>query len=676
MGAERDTRFTTELVRALAMALQLIGCTDKSPKPSVFDAMLSDERVTAALDERDIDLLRVCDELASLEVEHGAELAAKAATLLPEVASKLLSATPLKSIGRLSTSRTFTAQDTVADALAFMGENGYRYLVHVPERGEPGLISRADIALWFVREVEQSAYEVPVLSATSVEAAFDVSPRTWRVVDEGITVAEARQFFSRAERRVEAALVLAGGSKTVRGIVTVSDFELWQRPSRSMRDRVKSLLSSRRALAQGRNRGSVAPDESLEGTRCALLSLEPLRSADLVPVPGAMSSCAATLREMLAGLGAVGAGPAVLLDALHGTVSPQVVALRLDTTPAFGSGRSVSAGYVGEVLQRLADAGLVADAGRGALRCSAAWRVQTDLSWLDAVEESEAEDAPSEPPATPVEPALVAEAAGLPAEQATRPDEPPAAEATVSLDADDTDQIASEEPKALQNKEVEHETSQIESTNEDKSGKKHGNEISDVSSKEPEKAKRRNGDLKPLPYVAYAGKRETGDFFKAANLLSTVLAVIRAEGPIASELLMRRVAGLWGIPKVTAQVRGRFSAALPQTGSRGGMLASEFAGTVFYMTPDQKAKPQVRTNTGSKSGRSSAEIPFEELRVVIVHLLSPGSMPRARLVTETCKMFGLDAKKQAPKKVVEAAIARLVEKGTLAVSGKTLELAD
>ena len=139
---------------------------------------------------------------------------------------------------------------------------------------------------------------------------------------------------------------------------------------------------------------------------------------------------------------------------------------------------------------------------------------------------------------------------------------------------------------------------------------------------------------------------------------------------------MRRVAGLWGIPKVTAQVRNRFAQALPQTGSRGGMVASEFAGTVFYMTPDQRAKPQVRTNTGSKAGRSSAEIPFEELRVVIVHLLSAGPMPRPKLVTETCRLFGLDAKKQAPKKVVEAAIARMLDKGTLAASGKTLALAD
>lgn len=690
-------RLSSELSRLLAFALQLAGVPRQTSYHGDLDQLLLEEPVAAALDEEDRRLvvlawmLLVADEEGQTPkgLENGgmARLAQRIGELLSISTGKLLDATPLSRIARLSTLKVFPAEATLAQGLAYLREHGFSYLVYQPVKGEMGFVSHADIGAWLSRAVEKDPYGLPPLDTVCLDRVFGIAPRAWRIVDASLTVGELRERFEQPDKRLDAVLVRGTSATAPAGIVTASDFDRWRKPSHPMRDQAAGLLASWRGKRNQARRhgGAVEVQEAMDrlfsrSELTALLSMDQVEAEPLASDPEQASSAAEALCDLLAVAGYQGVAPRTLFDALRGRATREVLDLRLDTRIAFGRGVLLTASFTGQVLQALADAGLVENAAPGRVRKAAAWQADTDLDWLDerrlgaeaAAQEAEpglgkeppVDSAPMPAEAAP-DPGAGAVSGGEPAPEAMPGGGPGSGAGPESAPVAKPQSEPEPKPAPAPNPALEPKVAPAP-----KLKPKH----EPAPKPAPAQPRKPLPPLKPLPYRPYEGKRQSGNFFKAPNLLSLTLAVIRFEGPIASSLLMRRVAGLWGVPKVTPKVRDRFAEVLPQTGSRGGMKAKQFGGELFYMTAEQERRPQVRTNQGATSGRSSAEIPLEEIRVVVEHELASGPLPKAKLADAVCAAFGLDASKQAPRKMAVKAVDTLVERGKLKASGKNVEL--
>lgn len=535
---------------------------------------------------------------------------------LPGITRRLIDATPLSNLTRLTVPHLYTSETSVADALMDLRGRSDGFIAFHPQKGEMGLIAPEDFAIWF-EHVVLTEGSFPDSTLTSLAQVFDLALRRWRTVSETLTVGQLRILFSNAAHRFDAVLVVDETMGKPFGIITAGDLALWQQPSHIARDRAQDLLDAERSrlnqMARTK-RGSAQVSKEVPASTVlptALLKVPVLSYEPLYVGPDGRVRIVQVVRELLASLGMVGATPHALLSALHGLETTEVVSSRLDTHPSFGCGVRLPASVVGDLLQLLSDHGYVVDAGPLKVRVASAWTVDADVSWLD---ESEMKEEPVK---------------------------------------SDEDEMPAPQPVATKSPALESAVSKT------------------ITPRSPRKLLE---PLLPRPYVAFQGQRQKGDFFKAANILSVTLQVIRFEGPIAGGLLTKRVVGLWGITSVTTPVRDRMSDALRQTLTRGGIVTSVLGGETFYMTSEQRAHPAVRTNKGAASGRSSGEMPPEEVRVIVQHLLEEGTKPRALILKGICAVFGLDASKSAPRRSMGAAVDVLLERGVLLMDGKMLAL--
>ncbi len=628
-----DDQLRSTFLALVAALMQLQSHEGDDSSLDGFLARLASPRLDEVLSSDD---RAVCAVAFSRVVRSGARDAAPAAipdariaALVPGITRRLVDATSLAYLTRLASPHPYTSQATVSDALAALRGRPDGFIAFLPRKGEAGLIAPEDLGIWFERAI--LAHDgFPQPAATSLAQAFDLSVRRWRTVPASLTVGQVRALFSNAAHRFDAVLVVdERGDGGPLGIVIPGDLAMWQHPTRGAAERAQALLDAQQSRLNqaARTKRDVAEvQDDGEGrvpgaVPTVLLDTPVLAYEPLYAGLGGHGRIAGVLREMLAPLGLVGATPYALLSALRGVETPEVIASRLDVHPAFGCGQQLPASVVGDLLQRLLERGYVVAAGPLRVQVAPVWTSESDLTWLDA-------------------PATGEQAIERPETQAPEKRPAPAVERVPAVSTPTPAPVPTPTQDAVVSQ----------------------------PSHEPLEA------LRPRPYVAYRGQRQRGDFFKAANILSMALQVIRFEGPIAGTLLIRRVVGLWGITNVTTPVRDRMSDVLRQTLTRGGVVTSTLGGEMFYMTSEQRLRPVVRTNTGSMSGRGSGEIPVEEVRIVVQHLLWEGPRPRASVVEGICTTYGLDASKAAPQRSMGLAVDTLVERGVLLADGKMLAL--
>jgi very-short-patch-repair endonuclease len=147
------------------------------------------------------------------------------------------------------------------------------------------------------------------------------------------------------------------------------------------------------------------------------------------------------------------------------------------------------------------------------------------------------------------------------------------------------------------------------------------------------------------PYRAFQSRRLGGpdDFWgprAAPAIRKAIQEAIAIEGPIASDLLVRRVAASWGFARAGSRIRGHIEAHLRHVNA----LRTRSNDTVFFWPIEFKEKPYEVYRvppTGQTSERGAEEIPPEEIANAAASLLeSHISIPLPDLARETARVLG------------------------------------
>ncbi len=125
----------------------------------------------------------------------------------------------------------------------------------------------------------------------------------------------------------------------------------------------------------------------------------------------------------------------------------------------------------------------------------------------------------------------------------------------------------------------------------------------------------------------------------AAPLRERVLAVVRGEGPIHQDELMRRVLRCFGVERLTARPRRHLDQVLAELARRAELKPrGEF---IWRADVDPELTTAVRVTDASAPARPIDQIAPEELAAGAALILSDNlALPRAALVRETARLFG------------------------------------
>ncbi|MBX3184594.1 MAG: DUF3320 domain-containing protein [Polyangiaceae bacterium] len=177
-------------------------------------------------------------------------------------------------------------------------------------------------------------------------------------------------------------------------------------------------------------------------------------------------------------------------------------------------------------------------------------------------------------------------------------------------------------------------------------------------------------DPRITPYRLVALEPLSSDLYStraAAPIRERVLAVVRGEGPIHQDELMRRVLRCFGVDRLTARPRRHLEEVLAGLERRAELrLRGEF---IWRTDVDPERYTIVRGTDESGYTRSIDQIAPEELAAGAALILSDNlALPRVALVRETARLFGSGVG-SAVTASIEAALALLEARGLCASEG-------
>lgn len=170
------------------------------------------------------------------------------------------------------------------------------------------------------------------------------------------------------------------------------------------------------------------------------------------------------------------------------------------------------------------------------------------------------------------------------------------------------------------------------------------------------------------PYSPYSSRR-SGDaesFYRASStprLIESIRAVIEHEAPIVRTLLTRRIAGLWGIDRVTTRVEARVAEALAIAGP---IIRADADGrTLWSASADPEAFVVYRPHgDGEDAAREPEQIPAREIANAAASVLRAHvAMSEDDLIRQTAITLGFARPTERIAAAMRSGIADLARRG-------------
>ncbi len=180
----------------------------------------------------------------------------------------------------------------------------------------------------------------------------------------------------------------------------------------------------------------------------------------------------------------------------------------------------------------------------------------------------------------------------------------------------------------------------------------------------------RDEDLSTVadPYRPWTPSTVSGSPRQREELVNVLRDVVAFEGPIASELLVRRVMSAWDISKIGKRLRLIVDAQAHELVQQGEFDQDVFLGETFYQVVHAKAL--LRRNVQAappESLRAPEQLPFSELSLATRVILGMGhqTMSEAALAARLRVVFGYPRLSRGLRSVVSAALVRMVDSGEM-----------
>jgi hypothetical protein len=154
-------------------------------------------------------------------------------------------------------------------------------------------------------------------------------------------------------------------------------------------------------------------------------------------------------------------------------------------------------------------------------------------------------------------------------------------------------------------------------------------------------------------------------------LVSEIVRVVNAEGPIHEDLALERLKSINGVLRAGNKVRANFERAL-QSAVRRRMVRRDKQH--FLWSPNARLT-SFRIPAGGGTGRDLSEIPAEEIRLAILYLTESNvGLPASTVARETAKLLGAVRPRPDRLKQIDVLIDTLIERGELRRSGYQIVL--
>ncbi|MEX2213649.1 MAG: DUF3320 domain-containing protein [Phycisphaeraceae bacterium] len=179
-----------------------------------------------------------------------------------------------------------------------------------------------------------------------------------------------------------------------------------------------------------------------------------------------------------------------------------------------------------------------------------------------------------------------------------------------------------------------------------------------------------------MPVLCDKPRGEPEAFYESKSrraVRDLVLRVVKREGPIQMEMLVKRVIAFWGFTRITSRAQGHVEeiiAVLPPT-----ERPKVEGGIVWSVTQDVATYDGWRVPGDDGESRRAEEIPAIEYANAARNVLEQQiGLPMVDLVRETAKVFGFSRMTSKVQPAVEAGIALLVERGGCVQQGGVVTL--
>ncbi|MCP3903423.1 MAG: DUF3320 domain-containing protein, partial [Planctomycetes bacterium] len=177
----------------------------------------------------------------------------------------------------------------------------------------------------------------------------------------------------------------------------------------------------------------------------------------------------------------------------------------------------------------------------------------------------------------------------------------------------------------------------------------------------------RNMPPAPPVYEPYSGgpRVRTSDFYddRTKRLIGDVIAdVVQAEGPVSLELVARRVAGQWGMERMTTKAITRITGLIPTD------VRVERDGERVFLWPDDRDPDSYDhfrvPGTDPDSEREADDLPLQEIAAAALDVLRQHlSASRDDLAREAGRLFGFQRSGRIVQERMHAGIDRLTAAG-------------
>ena len=175
---------------------------------------------------------------------------------------------------------------------------------------------------------------------------------------------------------------------------------------------------------------------------------------------------------------------------------------------------------------------------------------------------------------------------------------------------------------------------------------------------------------KPTPPKRWA---EMHDYSAQSDLRRMIEEVVTVEGPVAREVVLRRVREAWGVGRAGARIRGAFDEAVKTLRARGRIVESEKG--VLVLEGADTDRVRVPHADDPTTRRTIAEVPVTELRAAIVGIVGDALQAgRDELTFAVARLYGWNRRGSDISAALERSVTYLLRMKRLAREGEYLRV--
>jgi hypothetical protein len=163
------------------------------------------------------------------------------------------------------------------------------------------------------------------------------------------------------------------------------------------------------------------------------------------------------------------------------------------------------------------------------------------------------------------------------------------------------------------------------------------------------------------------------DYAAQADLRRMIEEVVAVEGPVAREVVLRRVREAWGVGRAGSRIRSSFDDAVKMLRSRGRVIESEKG--FLMMEGADPARVRVPNADDPTTRRGVAEVPVSELRAAILGIVGDAiHAGRDELTFAVARLYGWNRRGTDISNALERAVTYLLRMKRLVRDGEFLRL--